>query len=123
MSMTPAEQSRLKVAILEQLYPLAIGMKLSSSQVVDLAERCEKSGKLFLTSQDKLTGWDVPELVETLRADPANAHVFKTTAPADEKKPAATGDDFHKRFGMSKAAFDALPARRRLELVNKGSCQ
>ena len=121
MSMTPAEKSRLRVAILEQLYPVAIGMKLSPAQVSDLASRCADSGKVFLTSDDRLTGWDIPELVTALKDDPANKHLF-STAESDSKKPAtAAGNDFQSKYGMSKNDFEALPARKRLELANAGS--
>lgn len=121
MTATPAELSRLRVAVLEQLYPLALGMKLSPAQINDLASRCVASGKVFLTASDSLVGWDIPELVSVLKEDPANAHVFKT-ADDPKKTTATTGNDFQAKYGISKAAFDALPARRRLEFANKGSC-
>ncbi len=90
-------------------------MKLSPAQVTDLATRCLDSGKVFLTADDALVGWELPDLVESLQRDPANAHVFKTEESESKK---SGGDDFQKKYGMSKTEFDKLPARRRLELAN-----
>jgi Villin headpiece domain len=114
---TPAELSRLRVAVLEKLYPSALVLRLTPGQVDDLANRCVASGKVFLTHDDRLSGYEISDLIETLKDDPANTHIFKNTE--EPKKATSTGDDFQKRFGMSKAEFDRLPARKRLELANQ----
>lgn len=112
--LTNAETARLRVAILEKLYPIALKARLSSTQLEDIAHRVIASGKVFLKADDTLTGHDIDWVVDDLRNDPKNAHLFR----AIDEEPNAKTDEFIGRFGMSKAEFDTLPARRRLELAN-----
>ncbi len=116
---TNAERARLKTAVFEHLYPLALEKRLSRAQFEDVASRILSSGKVFLTAKDELVGHDIEFLLQDMQSDPSLKHLFQT---AEEPK-AKSGDSFVDRFGMSKADFEALPAIRRLELANKEAAQ
>jgi len=88
--------------------------RLSPAQLEDVTQRIVSSGKVFLTADDKITGYEVEFLIDELRSDPKNAHLFRPAAEV----PNGKSDEFEARFGMSKADFEALPAQRRLEYAN-----
>lgn len=111
---TNAERARLKNAVFEQLYPLALEKRLSRAQFEDVANRVLGSGKVFLTAKDELVGHDIEFLLQDMQSDPKLKHLFE----AAEEPKAGNGDSYIERFGMSKAEFEALPAQRRLEHAN-----
>ncbi|MBL8883854.1 MAG: hypothetical protein JNL45_12470 [Hyphomicrobium sp.] len=113
---TNAEKTRLRAAVMEAAYPVALQLRLSPSQFEDIVGRALAMNKLWLKADDTLTGWEVSQVIDALRDDPKNAHLFN---PVDGAPQKANGDDFQARFGMSKAEFEALPARRRLDLANE----
>lgn len=112
---TNAEMTRLRNAVLEKVYPLALKHRLSPAQLEDVTQRIVASGKVFLTADDKITGYEIEFLIDELRSDPRKAHLFR---PASED-PKAQSDEFQTRFGMSKAEFDKLTPRQRLEKANE----
>lgn len=110
---TNAEMTRLRNAVLEKVYPLALKHRLSPAQLEDVTQRIVASGKVFLTADDKITGYEVEFLIDELRSDPKHAYLFR---PVEEEPKAK--DEFQARFGMSQADFEKLPAQRKLEYAN-----
>lgn len=111
---TNAEMTRLRNAVLEKVYPLALKHRLSPAQLEDVTQRIVVSGKVFLTATDEVVGHNIEFLLVDMQSDPKLKHLFQ----AAEEPKTKNGDSYVERFGMSKAEFEALPAQRRLEYAN-----